>query len=123
MHPDMQLILLLLLGLLHTTAAAFLDLHAPLPMEHGWQAIATAPRDHVVRLTMALKQQNPQRIEEILKEVSDPDHPNYGRYLKHHEITAIVRPSQETMRTISEWLTSHNISSWKFVGNDDFLKV
>uniref|UniRef100_A0A8C2BBQ7 Tripeptidyl-peptidase 1 n=1 Tax=Cyprinus carpio TaxID=7962 RepID=A0A8C2BBQ7_CYPCA len=75
-----------------------------------------------VELTFALKQQNVNQMDELLKLVSDPDSHQYGKYLSLEEVAALVRPSQLTEKVVQNWLQSHGVKNCHTVVTQDFLQ-
>eukprot|EP01104_Vermistella_antarctica_P020740 TRINITY_DN900_c0_g1_i1.p1 TRINITY_DN900_c0_g1~~TRINITY_DN900_c0_g1_i1.p1 ORF type:complete len:577 (+),score=180.90 TRINITY_DN900_c0_g1_i1:23-1732(+) len=97
----------------------------PLPMPKGWEFHAprhVASDAHPVSFYIALKQQNLAALEEKFWAVSDPTNADYGNHLTTEEITALVRPSSETMESVTEWLQAHNVE-YTLTGNQDYLRV
>ncbi|KAJ8288769.1 hypothetical protein COCON_G00014280 [Conger conger] len=80
-----------------------------------------APSDRV-ELTFALRQQNVDRLRELLKLVSDPDSPQYGKFLSLEEVASLVRPSQLTQKVVQNWLQSHGVKDCQSVATEDFLQ-
>lgn len=58
----------------------------------------------VVPFSIALKQQNIQKLTAMFEEISNPLHINYGQYLTHKEIISIVGPGQEASKKINAFL-------------------
>ncbi|KAG5857478.1 hypothetical protein ANANG_G00019880, partial [Anguilla anguilla] len=79
-----------------------------------------APSDRV-ELTFALKQQNVDRLRTLLDQVSDPDSPQYGKFLSLEEVASLVRPSQLTHKVVRSWLQSHGVKDCQSVATEDFL--
>uniref|UniRef100_A0A6Q2YSX8 Tripeptidyl-peptidase 1 n=1 Tax=Esox lucius TaxID=8010 RepID=A0A6Q2YSX8_ESOLU len=75
-----------------------------------------------IELTFALRQQNLDRLEDLLLLVSDPSSPQYGKYLTLEEVTALVRPSQLTQKVVRQWLQSNGVSNCQTVLTQDFLQ-
>jgi len=53
---------------------------------------------------LALTQQNTDLLEEQARRVSDPKSSSYGRYLLRDEVGAIVRPTQEAIQVVADFL-------------------
>ena len=70
-----------------------------------------AENETVIPLRIALKQQNTDRIEDLLNEVAHPDSPKYGQHYTSAEVAKMFAPSQETVSTVTSWLTDHGIAS------------
>ena len=91
----------------------------------GFTRVGDAPSNHRVRLQVGLKQD---RFEELMRHlyegmrfltaslklrllisraVSDPDHSRYGQHLSQDEVTELVKPSEESLELVREWLHEH----------------
>lgn len=57
--------------------------------------------------------------------VSDPSHSRYGQHLSADEVNELVRPTDETLNDVLEWLSDANIGSEKlsFSPAKDWIKV
>ncbi|KAJ8341691.1 hypothetical protein SKAU_G00339820 [Synaphobranchus kaupii] len=80
-----------------------------------------APSDRV-ELTLALRQQNVDRLRELLELVSDPHSPQYGKFLSLEEVASLVRPSQLTNKVVRSWLQNHGVKDCQSVVTEDFLQ-
>ncbi|XP_059375070.1 tripeptidyl-peptidase 1 isoform X2 [Carassius carassius] len=87
-----------------------------------WILVGRVGSSEEVELTFALKQQNVNQMEELLKLVSDPDSHQYGKYLSLEEVAALVRPSQLTEKVVQNWLQSHGVKNCHTVVTQDFLQ-
>uniref|UniRef100_A0A8C9WII4 Tripeptidyl peptidase I n=1 Tax=Scleropages formosus TaxID=113540 RepID=A0A8C9WII4_SCLFO len=88
----------------------------------GWVHTGrVAPSDRV-QLTFALKQQNVDRLRELLGLVSNPDSPQYGKFLTLEEVTSLVHPSDLTHKVVWGWLQSHGVAACHTVLTQDFLQ-
>ena len=61
-------------------------------------------------MTLAVKQQNLDTLTGTLLRVSDPKHPDYGRYLTKDQVDSLVAPSEKTVRTRDAGLRSLTLS-------------
>ncbi|XP_067401007.1 tripeptidyl-peptidase 1-like [Emydura macquarii macquarii] len=88
----------------------------------GWSHVGrVAPLDELV-LTFALKQQNVEHLAKLVGRVSDPDSPQYGKYLSLEELGALVQPSLLTLSTVQKWLGAYGIKGCKTISTLDFLE-
>ncbi|KAH7102680.1 subtilisin-like protein [Auriculariales sp. MPI-PUGE-AT-0066] len=64
-------------------------------------------------LTMAIRltQGNPAGLDSALADVSDPNSPNYGKWLSREQIAAFTKPSSETLAAVTKWLGTHNVTA------------
>ncbi|CAL8576730.1 hypothetical protein XPA_002596 [Xanthoria parietina] len=74
-----------------------------------WTRIGQAPADHVVKLEIALKQSQFDELERHLYEVSDPDHHRYGEHLDFDEVNDLIKPGDDSLKLVHEWLRDHGI--------------
>ncbi|RDX44428.1 subtilisin-like protein [Lentinus brumalis] len=79
--------------------------------------------DELVHLTIALPQNNISGLHAALLEVSNPDHPNYGRHLSKEEVERLVAPPLESVRAVTEWLKSNGVSSTGASASGDMIHV
>lgn len=70
----------------------------------GWVKYLSASPDHVLRLRIALPQPQFHVLEQHLMEISDPDHERYGKYLSKDQVDDLVRPYDESLRLVAQWL-------------------
>lgn len=66
-------------------------------------------RDSIIPVRIALRQTNLHTGYDRLIDVSDPDSPNYGRHLSSAEVHDIFAPSEDTIRTVKDWLLNSGI--------------
>ncbi|MCJ1442334.1 MAG: hypothetical protein MMC23_002828 [Stictis urceolatum] len=96
---------------------------------HGWTDVGPAPGNHLLNLEIGLKQSQFDELERHLYEgklyhypidlrpatdpaaVSDPDHHRYGQHLGVAEVENLIKPSDEALDLVHEWLADHGISS------------
>lgn len=77
----------------------------------NWVQSRPAPQDLVLPLRIGLAQQNVDRIEELLLDVSHPESPNYSNHWSASHIADTFRPSELSIATVREWLLSEGITS------------
>ncbi|KAI0344783.1 subtilisin-like protein [Trametopsis cervina] len=75
----------------------------------NWERSHRAPADTILPLRIGLAQNNIDRIEELLMDVSHPDSPNYGNHWSASEVASMFRPSSETVDTVRDWLHTGGI--------------
>jgi len=73
-----------------------------------------------VRLVFTVRQQNLDKIERILLEVSDRNHPNYGNHLTAEEVGDIVRDT-EALKGTQAFLRRHGITKFRTTLKGDFV--
>ncbi|XP_051942172.1 tripeptidyl-peptidase 1 [Hippocampus zosterae] len=87
-----------------------------------WTRVGRLRPTEELELTFALKQQNVDVLEETLKVVSDPDSPQYGKYLQLEEVASLVRPSDRSQKVVRSWLQNHGVTNCLMVRTQDFLQ-
>ncbi|KAK1981465.1 Pro-kumamolisin [Colletotrichum cereale] len=80
----------------------------------GWSPIARAPRHHRMSLHIGLQPQSPGQLERHLDDISDPFHPRFRRYLSADQVRDLMRPSEETLSAVHDWLIDGGISARSF---------
>jgi tripeptidyl-peptidase I len=68
-----------------------------------------APADTILPLRIGLAQNNIDRIEELLLDVSHPTSPNYSNHWPASKVTETFRPTTETVDTVHGWLVEKGI--------------
>eukprot|EP01102_Stenamoeba_stenopodia_P022622 TRINITY_DN950_c0_g2_i1.p1 TRINITY_DN950_c0_g2~~TRINITY_DN950_c0_g2_i1.p1 ORF type:complete len:586 (+),score=157.86 TRINITY_DN950_c0_g2_i1:55-1758(+) len=65
-------------------------------------------KDSIMKLIFVMKYSDnaAEELEDLFWEVSDPTHPNYGKYLTNEEIAAIVAPPEEHVERLVQYLNS-----------------
>jgi tripeptidyl-peptidase I len=75
----------------------------------GWKLIGRPLGEHTIRLKIALKQSNFAELERHLYEISDPDHPRYGRHLSNQEVISLVKPEPRALELVKDWLSVQGV--------------
>jgi tripeptidyl-peptidase-1 len=94
-----------------------------------WSRVGPAPSDHTIHLQIGLKQSQFDELERHLYEgkngcaastalpladcsiVSDPAHSRYGQHLTEAEVNELVKPSDDALELVHEWLFDHGIEA------------
>lgn len=100
--------------------------HSPEPDQRwmlppGWVSLGRVDPEEELSLTFALKQQNLDRLSELVQAVSDPSSPRYGKYLTLEDVAELVQPSPLTLRTVQKWLLAAGARDCHSVTTQDFL--
>ncbi|KAK5015812.1 hypothetical protein LTR60_002699, partial [Cryomyces antarcticus] len=74
-----------------------------------WSRVGPAPADHTINLQIGLKQSQFDELERHLFEVSDPSHPRYGQHLTTAEVNELVKPTDDALEVIHEWLLDNGV--------------
>ncbi|EGC34780.1 hypothetical protein DICPUDRAFT_152956 [Dictyostelium purpureum] len=81
------------------------------------------PNHASMTFNVYLKQQNAEVLEDTIKLISDPKSSQYGNYLSVNDITNIVAPSHETIKTVENWIKPHRPLKMEYGPNKDVVKV
>ncbi|KAJ7129263.1 peptidase S8/S53 domain-containing protein [Mycena epipterygia] len=75
----------------------------------GWTRLGRSPFDYSIRLRIAIFQQNFTGLENLLYEISDPEHSRYGAHMSKEEVEKFVSPSPMSLALVDGWLASYGI--------------
>ncbi|KAG6002678.1 hypothetical protein E4U21_002830 [Claviceps maximensis] len=70
-----------------------------------WRRLHRAPADQVVDVAIGIVQGGFGALEETLRQVSSPQHANYGKHLSSREIHQLLQPAPESVLAVRQWLT------------------
>ncbi|EXJ54735.1 hypothetical protein A1O7_10076 [Cladophialophora yegresii CBS 114405] len=76
-----------------------------------WSNIGDPHPLHLLTLNIGLEPSNFGSLEAHLHQVSDPLHHRYGQHLSQQEVQDLLKPADETLDLVQEWLTSNNIDT------------
>ncbi|OCK85204.1 tripeptidyl-peptidase 1 precursor [Lepidopterella palustris CBS 459.81] len=76
-----------------------------------WKQLDRADGGHTIHLQIGLKQSRFGELERHLYEVSDPEHSRYGQHLSFDEVNELVKPTDEALDLVHEWLFENGIES------------
>ncbi|XP_077307437.1 tripeptidyl-peptidase 1 [Lithobates pipiens] len=121
---SLRILLLVVLGvdLAVGEGWVYLEPEQSLRVPDGWTQTGRLSGDESVILTFALKQQNVEKLRDLVGRVSDPDSPQYGHFLSLEDLGALLRPSLDTLRTVRTWLRKHGVQQCDSVQTGDFLQ-
>ncbi|KAH7311332.1 tripeptidyl-peptidase 1 precursor [Stachybotrys elegans] len=88
-----------------------------------WQNLGRAPADRIIDLQIGVRQGNFEELEKRLYEVSHPDHPSYGKHLTQDDVNELVKPDEETLELVLEWLREHDIVPASYSSAKDWIMV
>lgn len=109
MAPSRRLWLgLILAHLTILTNAALISRAAHLPSTV--QLLSVPPDDTPITLEIGLKMQNTSHLETLLRTISDPESPNYGRYLTAEQVNTLFRPAEESRKAVKAWLSEQGVT-------------
>ncbi|WPH01391.1 Hypothetical protein R9X50_00423600 [Acrodontium crateriforme] len=79
----------------------------------GWEHKADAPGHLKLNMHIALKEQNMDKLQQRLMEVSTPGHDSYGKHMTKEEVDAMTAPAASDVAAVEEWLASHGVQAGK----------
>jgi tripeptidyl-peptidase I len=68
-----------------------------------------------------VRQQRQAEFEQMVIDMSTPDHPTYGQYMKRDQMKAFLRPSQDVSEAILSWLGSEGIHKSQIEDDGDWI--
>jgi tripeptidyl-peptidase I len=99
-----------LLALASLATAAVHESLSGLPF--GWtESSTTVDSQQPMRMQVALKYSNVDKLESLLRNVSSPDSSDYGHYLDIEQMNAIFGPSSNSSDAVQQWLVDGGASS------------
>lgn len=94
---------------------------AALQAPAGWSSTGSAPREHLLELTFAVKQTNTDQLEAALLNAADPDSASYGEWLSNEAVHALVAPAQESVDAVRGFLAQRGVAATCATMNCDFI--
>jgi tripeptidyl-peptidase-1 len=55
--------------------------------------------------------------------VSHPDHPNYGQHLSYDDVNELLKPTEETLNLVLEWLQQNSVTPTSYSAARDWITV
>ncbi|XP_042649385.1 tripeptidyl-peptidase 1 [Tyto alba] len=94
----------------------------PCRVPPGWTPAGRVDPGHEVQLTFALRQRGAGRLSQLVRAVSDPRSPRYGKYLSLEQVRDLVQPSPATLTAVLKWLQGYGVEKCSSVTTLDFLE-
>ena len=76
---------------------------------NNWLDVGLPDQDHELRVTFAIKQTNPEWLEQKIRAVSYPDSPDYGKYMNFDEIAQYVHGRPESVEAVLNTLQTAQV--------------
>ncbi|KAI0055948.1 family S53 protease [Artomyces pyxidatus] len=89
----------------------------------GFSMHGAAPGDQMLNLRLALVQTDISGLEDALMAVSTPTSTLYGQFLPKEEVEKFVAPTQETVDSVTAYLSEHGLSATPFSPAGDWLSL
>ncbi len=80
----------------------------------GWWRHHKLQGSHIIPIRIGLTQSNLDKADDYLLEISHPTSEKYGQHWTAKQVAETFAPSQETVDTVTEWLTSAGIGRERF---------
>ncbi|KAK2000601.1 Pro-kumamolisin [Colletotrichum falcatum] len=87
----------------------------------GVQMMNMAADDQQIRLQVGMKLQNIDKLEPTLRDISDPDSPNYGKYLTAAQVNDMFKPAEASVAAVQNWLASENVTDVSYTDGGRFV--
>ncbi|KAM5352648.1 hypothetical protein ACJ41O_005370 [Fusarium nematophilum] len=75
----------------------------------GWEEVSSPAPHKLIKLSIGLESEDHHLLERTLSEVSDPDHPNYGKHLSREEAKALLNPPRAASDSVKRWLSDAGV--------------
>jgi tripeptidyl-peptidase-1 len=85
----------------------------------GWKRKDRVHKDTVLPVRIGLTQKNLEKGHSFLMDVSDPRSLNYGKHWSAEKVYEAFAPSTETVKEVTEWLSSFGIPSHGVVHSEN----
>ncbi|KAJ7618157.1 family S53 protease [Mycena polygramma] len=89
----------------------------------GFVKSSVAPAEKDLTLRIALKQTDIAGLETVLYQVSDPASAQYGQHLTADEVATFVKPTDDTLAAVTEWLAENSIAAKPVTPAGDMLEI
>ncbi|KAH8984503.1 subtilisin-like protein [Lactarius akahatsu] len=77
----------------------------------NWESLGNPLSGTTIDLYVALKAHRENALINTLHQVSDPNHPRYGKYLSDEQVAELVSPPPRTLEFVNSWLEYHGVPS------------
>lgn len=77
----------------------------------GWEFKTAAPANLKINMHLAMKEQNMDKLQQRLLEISDPGHADYGKHMSKADVEAMTAPSAASVDAVKNWLASHGVDA------------
>jgi len=120
MLAALALLELLTLCVLASSPYAVKETH---PVPQKWARVGPAPHNQHIDLQIGLRQSQFDELERHLYEVSDPSDRRYGQHLSPPEVNDLVKPTEETLKLVQEWLEGNEIHNVYYSPARDWITL
>ncbi|KAJ4470134.1 peptidase S8/S53 domain-containing protein [Lentinula aciculospora] len=126
--PSAVFFVLFPLSVLATPLSSRSVLYADFATKHSWGNStpssawihhSTPDPSTLLKLRFGLRPSNFDTLIEHLSETSDPFHERYGKHLSKEQVDDLMRPTDETLQEVKEWLNWHGVEDEAFTSTSD----
>ena len=89
----------------------------------GWEEVSPPALDKLIKLSIGLQSENFEHFERTVHQISDPDHPRYGRHLSSEEAKALLKPRQEASDSVKRWLSEAGVPETQIREDGQWIHV
>jgi subtilase family serine protease len=93
------------------------------PFVHTAHKIGPADPSQTIEITVWLNVHNRQQLDSVAEDLYDPSSAHYRAWLKFSEIAADYAPTAQEAKTVTEFLTAHNLSIVLADPNNFFVRA
>ncbi|KAK2057836.1 Pro-kumamolisin [Colletotrichum caudatum] len=87
----------------------------------GVRMVNMAADDQQITLQVGMKLQNIDKLEPMLRDISDPDSGNYGKYLTAAQINDMFKPAEASAAAVQTWLAKENVTDVSYTDGGRFV--
>ena len=80
-------------------------------MPSQWNSIGVPDPENIVSRHIGLKQRNIEGLQRKLLDISNPESPNYGRWLSKEEVEKYTTPTAQTTNSVNSWLEAAGVDA------------
>jgi subtilase family serine protease len=92
-------------------AGASNDFVSEMPYPEDWAIIPNKPvLDLNLKFTLAIKEQNLDRVLDIARAVSDPSSATYGQFVTQAQLDELTAPAAQDVAAVTEWLDAQAVN-------------
>ncbi|CEJ94641.1 hypothetical protein VHEMI10160 [[Torrubiella] hemipterigena] len=84
----------------------------------SWASVGQANRDTMVKAQIGLKQNNIKGLQAKLMDISNPESPNYGKWLSKEQVDEYTAPAAADVAAVKAWLAANGITEVSMPSND-----
>lgn len=85
-----------------------------------WVLIKRAPATHPILLKLIFSLPQFSTVENHLYSVSDPESPRYGQHFTLHDVRDFLRPRNDALEAVDEWLKQHEFNTTSLLRSPSF---